>query len=257
MTQEARHRLSGHSTSTVVDCRINEAVPTYAGVVKLADARDSKSRSLRGVWVRFPPPAPRIVTNLAGRLSRSGCSRARWRRIVIVACGGRQDSSQTRSSDPSLFRLYFETGRTRATKGLQSTTLGAIRKAPRTSCASVAVGRVKISVGRRPTFALLSLTNDGSMPQGQNQVFLNRRSAGDRVVLHHDLNRKITHLSCRSSGIWPMASSCRCRDILSSFSNRRLVKIFSRASSSRNALLNARRFSSSVPSTAAGSTIPQ
>ena len=29
-----------------------------AGVVKLADARDSKSRSLRGVWVRFPPPAP-------------------------------------------------------------------------------------------------------------------------------------------------------------------------------------------------------
>ena len=29
-----------------------------AGVVKLADARDSKSRDRKVVWVRFPPPAP-------------------------------------------------------------------------------------------------------------------------------------------------------------------------------------------------------
>jgi hypothetical protein len=29
-------------------------------VVKLADARDSKSRFLREVWVRLPPPAPSI-----------------------------------------------------------------------------------------------------------------------------------------------------------------------------------------------------
>ena len=36
-------------------------IPSRAGVVKLADARDSKSRSLRGVWVRFPPPAPTSI----------------------------------------------------------------------------------------------------------------------------------------------------------------------------------------------------
>ena len=37
-----------------------------AGVVKLADARDSKSRSLRGVRVRPPPPAPTIQRGRTG-----------------------------------------------------------------------------------------------------------------------------------------------------------------------------------------------
>ena len=34
-------------------------VTLYAGVAELADASDLKSEALtRGVWVRFPPPAP-------------------------------------------------------------------------------------------------------------------------------------------------------------------------------------------------------
>ena len=33
-------------------------MPPYAGVVELADARDSKSRVRKAVWVRVPPPAP-------------------------------------------------------------------------------------------------------------------------------------------------------------------------------------------------------
>ena len=45
-------------------CRILDPSSILAGVVKLADARDSKSRDLRVVWVRPPPPAPRFVCPL-------------------------------------------------------------------------------------------------------------------------------------------------------------------------------------------------
>src|SRR3954465_5783925 len=55
-----------------------------AGVVKLADARDSKSRSLRGVWVRFPPPAPKSLRNLAGVLVGRGSRRVIRCRSVIA-----------------------------------------------------------------------------------------------------------------------------------------------------------------------------
>ena len=34
-----------------------------AGVVELADALDSKSCGSDTVWVRFPPPAPKILTH--------------------------------------------------------------------------------------------------------------------------------------------------------------------------------------------------
>jgi hypothetical protein len=53
-----------------------------AGVVKLADARDSKSRSLRGVWVRFPPPAPIRINHLRLILDRVNGA-GRW------PCGAR------------------------------------------------------------------------------------------------------------------------------------------------------------------------
>src|SRR5688572_13271433 len=69
--------------------------------------------------------------------------------------------------------------------------------------------------------------------------------------------RSAPYFNSRSSRIWPIWVSCRCSAIRSSISRRRLVKIFSRASNSQNALLNARAFSSSVPSTAAGSWMPQ
>ena len=36
---------------------------TYAGVVELADARDSKSRVRKDVRVRPPPPAPKAAQN--------------------------------------------------------------------------------------------------------------------------------------------------------------------------------------------------
>ncbi len=36
----------------------------YAGVMELADVRDSKSRPGDRVWVRTPPPAPIINYNI-------------------------------------------------------------------------------------------------------------------------------------------------------------------------------------------------
>jgi hypothetical protein len=38
-------------------------IDEIAGVAELADARDLKSRGLRAVWVRFPPPAPILLGN--------------------------------------------------------------------------------------------------------------------------------------------------------------------------------------------------
>ena len=32
----------------------------YAGVLELADEADSKSAACEGVWVRVPPPAPKV-----------------------------------------------------------------------------------------------------------------------------------------------------------------------------------------------------
>ena len=54
-----------------------------------------------------------------------------------------------------------------------------------------------------------------------------------------------------------MSFSWRCRAIRSSISRRRLVKILMRASSSRNAFVNALALSSSDPAAAAGSSMPQ
>ena len=58
-----------------------------AGVVKLADARDSKSRIRKDVWVRLPPPAPAFA-----RLRRATAWQAsehRFEKLVapkLVAC---------------------------------------------------------------------------------------------------------------------------------------------------------------------------
>ena len=41
---------------------IDYTVLSSAGVAELADARDSNSRVLTDLWVRFPPPAPTIKT---------------------------------------------------------------------------------------------------------------------------------------------------------------------------------------------------
>ena len=53
-------------------------IPSWAGVVKLADARDSKSRDLRVVWVQFPPPAHHPNQQL-GRGTDAG-AQGDWRR---------------------------------------------------------------------------------------------------------------------------------------------------------------------------------
>jgi hypothetical protein len=42
-------------------------VSLWAGVAKLADASDLKSEApKRGVWVRFPPPAPSMLAASSG-----------------------------------------------------------------------------------------------------------------------------------------------------------------------------------------------
>ena len=56
-------------------------MPAYAGVVELADARDSKSRVRKDVRVRPPPPAPK---------SRSAIGAARF---CIVQQGGEPEGS--------------------------------------------------------------------------------------------------------------------------------------------------------------------
>ena len=61
----------------------------------MADARDSKSRVRKGVWVRLPPPAPRLTRHaglwLRGRFHRSSTPRGgrdrRLARVVGAASG--------------------------------------------------------------------------------------------------------------------------------------------------------------------------
>ena len=60
---------------------IRGIMPAYAGVVELADARDSKSRVRKDVRVRPPPPAPK---------SRSAIGVARF---CIVQQGGEPEGS--------------------------------------------------------------------------------------------------------------------------------------------------------------------
>ena len=60
---------------------IRGIMPAYAGVVELADARDSKSRVRKDVRVRPPPPAPK---------SRSAIGAARF---CIVQQGGEPEGS--------------------------------------------------------------------------------------------------------------------------------------------------------------------
>ena len=53
-------------------------------MAELADARDLKSRDLRVVWVRFPPPA--VVSNQRVDVIRALATRvAIWRQTLVLA----------------------------------------------------------------------------------------------------------------------------------------------------------------------------
>ena len=84
------------------DASVNATIAVLAGVAELADARDSKSRVLRDVWVRPPPPAyglARRSGNLPvprapsiGPLRGQGASRLMrdWRRAPRSSHGWRR-----------------------------------------------------------------------------------------------------------------------------------------------------------------------
>ncbi len=60
------------------DARTDATIVLLAGVAELADARDSKSRAPRGVWVRFPPPASAQTVYPCGNpLRRASAGRPR------------------------------------------------------------------------------------------------------------------------------------------------------------------------------------
>ena len=61
------------SVVRIVRAKIHSRSGEWAGVAKLADARDLKSRDLtRVVWVRFPPPAP--ISRISASPSVEACS---------------------------------------------------------------------------------------------------------------------------------------------------------------------------------------
>ncbi len=65
-------------------CRILAVSSNHAGVVKLADARDSKSRGLRAVRVRPPPPAPCLFAIQQDRSRVSNASVGLKRSSVMI-----------------------------------------------------------------------------------------------------------------------------------------------------------------------------
>ena len=73
-------RTFWHETASVtnrVTCARMRRYRHIAGVVKLADARDSKSRDLRVVRVRPPPPAPQIIKRIVHSRTRRSTRRGR------------------------------------------------------------------------------------------------------------------------------------------------------------------------------------
>jgi hypothetical protein len=71
-------RTFWHETASVtnrVTCARMRRYRHIAGVVKLADARDSKSRDLRVVRVRPPPPAPQIIKRIVHSRTRRSTRR--------------------------------------------------------------------------------------------------------------------------------------------------------------------------------------